>query len=102
MSEYSFLVLGKTDNDEISKDINQFEFGLGKLPASKFKMALEDFVNGMGAVLNGLDATVRDFHLDEIEVVIEVSTTGSISLIGSIEMGTTGGLTLRFKRNENE
>lgn len=43
---------------------------------------------------------ISSFYLDTIELHIDVSASGKISLIGALEIGSTGGIKLTFKQSK--
>lgn len=61
---------------------------------------LTAFLTAFSHTLDYVENSVSGFHLDEIDVNVEVSAEGSISLIGAVQAGASGGITLKFKRNE--
>lgn len=61
---------------------------------------LSEFLALFSSALDSVEDSVGGFVLDEIAVNVSVSAEGSISLIGAIQAGTSGGITLKFKRNE--
>lgn len=70
-----------------------------ELDTEKLKTNLSSFVTGMTDVFEQISSSISDYSLDEIEITADVSVTGGVSLIGSAEVGMTGGITLKFKRN---
>lgn len=61
---------------------------------------LTAFLSAFSYTLDYVENSVSGFHLDEIDVNVEVSAEGSISLIGAVQAGASGGIALKFKRNE--
>ena len=71
----------------------------GQLPIENFRKNLLEFTSQIESVLNQINTKFQQYSLDEIEMCVEVSLSGGISLIGSVEAETKGGMILRFKRN---
>lgn len=55
----------------------------------------------MDRLLDASQSQSKKYSLDEIEVSVDISASGSIKLIGSVEVGASSGLKLTFKRNRN-
>lgn len=102
MEDYTIEVLGKEHSEFISKGSAGSHLLYSKLPISTLQANLSDFITRLGTSLEHIQSNMLNYTLDEIEINIEVSATGSISLVGSIEAGTTGGITLKFKRCGHE
>lgn len=98
MEDYTIEILSKEHSDFVSKGGAGSHLLYSKLPISTLQSNLSDFITRLGTSLENVQSGISNYILDEIEINIEVSATGSISLVGSIEAGTTGGITLRFKR----
>lgn len=98
MEDYTIEILGKENGEFTSKGSTVSRLLYNRLPISTLQTNLSDFVARLATSLENVQSGISNYTLDEIEVNIEVSATGSISLVGCIEAGTTGGITLRFKR----
>lgn len=63
--------------------------------------ALRAFLASMGGVLSAVPFALGEFRIDQIELSLEVSAKGAVSLLGSGgEVGGTGGVTLTLTRQE--
>ena len=69
-----------------------------RLNADTLGRNLADFVTSLNDALSALPPLVQGFRLEEIDVVVEVSGEGSVQMIGGLELGATGGITLKLKR----
>ena len=98
MDNRTISIVGKETNTFISKGNLGAHLVCRDLPVDTLQTNLAEFINQLGTSLENVQSTIRNYVLDEIEVCIEISATGSISLVGSIEAGATGGVTLKFKR----
>lgn len=86
----------------VSKSPDSSSLVYRDLPIEKLKENLNDFTDKISEVLNGIQGKIKNYQLDEIELNVELSASGSIRLIGSVEVGTTGAITLTFKRCNHE
>ncbi len=59
---------------------------------------LAAFLESLNTILARLPVLAQPYHLDEIELTLEVNAEGNIQLIGGVKAGATGGITLRMKR----
>lgn len=91
-------IVGKESDTFISKGNGGPHLVCRDLPIDTLQKNLTEFIEKLGASLKNIQSGISNYDLDEIEINIEVSATGGISLVGSIEAGATGGITLRFKR----
>jgi len=58
------------------------------------------FLSQIERILQRAPDIVGHFEFAEFEVAAEVSANGSLSLLGTgVEVGATGGLTFRFRKN---
>ena len=46
------------------------------------------------------DGIRRRWHLDEVELVLEISGEGGVKLLGSATVGVTGGIKILYKRRD--
>lgn len=72
------------------------------VPIEKLEKEFADFLDKMGRVLRQAQAKANEIggmELDEIELSVEVSGEGQLSLLGSgTKVGGKGALTLKFKQ----
>ena len=70
--------------------------------AEKLEQGMADFLQTMGRVIKHAQARATELgsmELDEIELSVEVSGEGQLSLLGSgTKVGGSSAMTLRFKR----
>ncbi len=98
MEGYKITVVGKESDDFVSQGNIGTRLVSRELPIETFQANLTVFIERLGVSLKNIQSGISNYALDEIEINIEVSASGSISLIGSVETGATGGITLKFKR----
>lgn len=59
---------------------------------------LRECINKIGSIVSNISNEMNNYNLDEVEVSLQIGATGSISLIGGLSAGATGGITLKFKK----
>ena len=101
MNERSIWIISVEQNTLVDKG-GTSKLLSQNLPLNTLKSNLSDFICNIEASLEGINQTIHNFNLDEIEMSIAISVNGGISLVGSVEAGTTGGINLKFKRNCHE
>lgn len=69
-----------------------------KLNVSTLKSNVKGFLESMTQMLSDVPKIAAPYHLDEIELKVEVNGEGNIQLVGGIKAGATGGITFRLKR----
>ena len=61
---------------------------------------LEKVMKGVTEVLTKMECEVGKYRLEEVEIRVEISGNGSVSILGTgVETGGGGGLALKFKRS---
>lgn len=76
--------------------------GTGRVSKETLKKNLESVVGTLKDVVENIPVPMKGYDLEEIEFKLEVSAEGSISLIGSIEVGATGGISLKYKKSKKK
>ena len=61
------------------------------------KNSLSTFSSEIGSILQDVQ-TNGDFQLSEVELKVELSAEGGVTLIGTAKAGITGAITLKFFR----
>lgn len=103
MREQSIFIIGQDDFQASlqSKGIlNIPQLKCEELPLDNLYLNLNTFIGNISAILDKTISPTKDYELAEIELKVDVSITGSVRLIGSVEAGTTGGIALKFKRKQ--
>lgn len=98
MEEYTISIIGKDSCELEPKGKAETHFSYRNLPINTLQANLTDFITRLGTSFENIKTEMSNYALDEIEINVEVSASGGISLVGSIEAGATGGIMLRFKR----
>ena len=105
MREQGIFIIGQDDTQTSlqSKSIlNVPQLKCEELPLDSLRSNLNTFIDNISVVFDQITSPTKDYELDEIELKIDVSITGSVRLIGSVEAGTTGGIALKFKKKQSD
>lgn len=90
----------ETQNNGLS---NIFRVGCKEVSLDIVRENLAAFINNLSTTFDQVTATINNYELDEIEVKVDITVSGGVRLIGSMETGMDGGVTLKFKRkSKNE
>lgn len=77
---------------------DDLRLGWGEVPVDKLRNRVETFLANMYEVLADLPATMGDYHLEQVQISVEVSAKGQVSLLGTGgELAGKSGLTFTFK-----
>ncbi|MBV9881749.1 MAG: hypothetical protein JO276_01925 [Sphingomonadaceae bacterium] len=72
-----------------------------EVPANDLAANLSEFLGTMGSIVDRLPTALGAFELKEMEIALEVSATGRVSLLGSgIDLSGKSGLTLTLKKRD--
>ena len=74
--------------------------GTVEIPVDKLRASLSDLGVKLKHATAGLLSETEGFLLKELEVGIEVSAEGGVSLIGTAKAGATASLKLKFARDK--
>lgn len=102
MSEKTISILGRQDSsDRGPEDPKSWRFRKADVSVDVLKASLSDLLAGMNELLDSLPAQLADYELDSMEINLEISSKGSVSLLGiGGELGGTGGVTLHIKKKK--
>lgn len=90
---------GRTDRSS-GRRREDFRYDRSEIPVEVFRRRVEDFMSSMRDVISGLATTAGEYHLDQVQVTVEVSAKGQLSLLGTGgELAGKGGLTFTFKKS---
>ena len=77
-----------------------------RVSSSKLEEKMSEFLQVIERVFNSVEQNVNPssgFHLDEVELSVEITGEGEVKLIGAGgKSGTKGAITLKFKRADLE
>jgi hypothetical protein len=108
-ADQTIRVFGIDDTDtgradrSLFKRRDEFRYGRGEIPVEVFRRRVEHFMTAMQDVISGLTTAAGDYYLDQVQVNVEVSAKGQLSLLGTGgELAGKGGLTFTFKRQAEQ
>lgn len=102
MENYNISIIGREFSSFVPKGNSPADLFRKEIPLSDLQTNLSTFISKISLSFEKIKSTIPNYVLDEITVNVEISATGGISLIGSVETGAAGGITLKFKRCPNE
>jgi hypothetical protein len=71
----------------------------GKVKPEELKERLSEFLGSMQSVLERVPEKLGDFTVDSVDLSLEVTATGKVSLLGTGgELGGSGGITITLTR----
>jgi hypothetical protein len=96
-----FLVRDDTEDEETMGLFRRGEAGitLREIPAEIFKASLKRTISMLDSVLSEVADQSLGMRLQEVQIGVEVSASGGIQLIGTAQAGTTGAITLVFRKD---
>jgi hypothetical protein len=69
------------------------------IPSDALRNNLGGFISGLGEALNGVPEALAGYHVEEIELSLEIGASGEVNLIvGSAEVEGKAGVKLTLKR----
>jgi len=88
---------GRVDRRLPFRKSNELRLGWGEVPVDKLRSQVETFLASMGDVLSGVSAKVGEYKLQQVQISVEVSAKGQVSLLGTGgELAGKSGLTFTF------
>ncbi|OOC01938.1 Pepco domain-containing protein [Amycolatopsis azurea] len=97
----SIRVFGLEDDEDRSlfRRANDFAYGRESVKIEVLQARVAGFLEAMQAVIDKAPEPQKGFALDQIQVAVEISAKGHLSLLGTGgELAGKGGLTFTFKR----
>lgn len=73
---------------------------IGVLNTEALTNNLKWFCNQMIGMFHGITTSVKNYELDKIEIVIEVTAKGEIKLVGGVSSDLKGGVKLVFQKSK--
>lgn len=92
----------KGESKSLLKEENKVALIVGEVSLNVLAQSLSAFTAEMDKILADAQSVSKKYILEEIEVNVDISASGSVRLIGAVEAGASGGLKLIFKRNKEE
>jgi hypothetical protein len=102
MSNGKISVFGREDTSDLGglfQRAADWVYGREEVEIEDLKDQLQKFLMDMQEVLHGLPERIGEFQIDSMDISVEVSTKGTVSLMGiGGELGGKGGITFTLKR----
>ncbi len=101
MTERTISIIGREEAEErtLLAETKDWYYKKEDISVEKIKSELSDFLVSMQEILDGLPDKLADYELESMDISVEISSKGNISLIAfGAELGGTGGLTLHLKK----
>jgi hypothetical protein len=77
----------------------EMRYGKVRLDPRELQARLEEFLDSMREVINGIPARLGDFEVASVTLTAEISAKGSVNLLGTGgELAGKGGLTFTLHR----
>lgn len=97
-------VFGIEDDDEdrsLFRRPDDFRYGRSEIPVDEFRLRVAEFVSGIENVIRDIAASAGEYKLDEVQVAVEVSAKGKLSLLGTGgELAGKGAMTFKFRKSD--
>ena len=105
MDERTITIIGRQDTQDRGPlgKVKDWVYRQEQVSIEKMRSALSDFLSNMGEILDGLPDEMADYKLESMDISVEISSKGNVSLMAvGGELGSTGGLTLHLKKKSPE
>lgn len=73
---------------------------LTEVSEDHLRKQLREFLESLSNVISDLPDTCGPFDLTEFQVLLQVSASGGVELVGKVGAGVCGGITIRLTRRE--
>lgn len=104
MTEGKITVIGRQDVKERGPlgRVKDWLYSQEEVSIEKIRSELSDFLSSIQEVLDGLPDRMADYELESVDISVEISSKGNVSLIAvGGELGGTGGLLLHLKKRSS-
>mgnify|MGYP006301925739 CR=1 FL=1 len=101
MSDHTIKVIGRQDTKDraLLGKTKDWIYRQEEVSVEKIKSELFDFLVSVQEILAGLPDEIADYELESMDLNVEISSKGNISLLAiGGELGATSGLTLHLKK----
>jgi hypothetical protein len=85
--------------DEYSKDPIGRQLKKVSVDADAFRAAFAELTDLLPGIPERNDGTVADWEIEEVKVVLDVTVSGGLALVGTASVGVKGGVEVKFRRN---
>ncbi|HEX3783209.1 MAG TPA: hypothetical protein VHX38_26375 [Pseudonocardiaceae bacterium] len=81
----------------------EFRYSRTSISIDSFKQRVAAFLDAMQSVVDQAPQQTDGFTLEEVQIAVEVSAKGQLSILGNGgELASKGGMTLTFKRSTHK
>jgi hypothetical protein len=104
MTDSKITIVGRQDTKDRGPlgKVKDWLYSQEEVSIEKIRSELSDFLTGMQQILDGLPDRMAGYELESIDVSVEISSKGNLSLIAvGGELGGTGGLILHLKKKSS-
>lgn len=78
---------------------DELRYARSAIPVDEFRVRVAEFMSGIENVIHDIAAAAGEYDLDEVQVAVEVSAKGTLSLLGTGgELAGKGAMTFKFKK----
>src|SRR5829696_4253174 len=71
---------------------------VGTVSSDVLAKNLQSFCEEIDEAFDGIETAVRNYQLDSVEIMVQVSASGEVKMVGGVSAELTGGLKLTFSR----
>ena len=100
MSSQEIFIIGTSDYDAIAKGGFDSTIECQTVRIEDLKRNLSNFLGSLNPVFSDLETTIGNLELKQITINVGVSASGKVGLIGSVESGIEGGISITLKRKK--
>ena len=69
-----------------------------EISEADLQASLKKFLESMSAVVSELPQSCGPFRVNELELMVQISASGGIELVGKADAGVSRGITIRLSR----
>lgn len=100
MSNQEIYIIGTSDYDTIAKGGIDTAIEYQSVRIEDLKRNLSNFLGSMSSIFSDVEKNIGNLELKDITIDVGVSASGKIGLIGFVESGIEGGISITLKRKE--
>lgn len=100
MEEQKYMISIRSYDDTVTKgSLTSIKTKVKEISAEKLSENISVLIRNISQSLNLMEENISDsYYLDEFEINAEITLSGTLNIIGGLSSGTTGGVTLKFKK----
>ena len=100
MANQEIFIVGTNDYNMYTKEISNSPIDCQSVLVEDLKNNFSDFLKGVNTIFSEIETSVDSLEIKEITINVDVSASGKIRLIGSVEAGVEGGITVKLKKKK--